>query len=121
VINRVIEKGADFFRHRKEDIQDYLGGGILARIIGIVISVYLILTLVFGWWWSQEPEMIDIQQYAVERAGEQGHAPVTGYTTTTALIYLAETMLDWFKCVTWRELFGKTLADHKVNLLKIKT
>ncbi|MFT6121634.1 MAG: hypothetical protein ACJAWS_000189 [Oleiphilaceae bacterium] len=94
MINRVIEKGADFFRHRKEDIQDYLGGGILARIIGIVISVYLILTLVFGWWWSQEPEMIDIQQYAVERAGEQGHAPVTGYTTTTALIYLAETMLD---------------------------
>jgi len=93
-MNRVINKGADFFRHRREDIQDYLGGGILARIIGVVISVYLILSLAVGWWWSREPEMVDIQKYAIERAGEQGQPVVTGYTTTTALIFLAETMLD---------------------------
>jgi len=94
VINRVIEKGADFFRHRREDIQDYLGGGVLARMIGIVIFVYLILSLAVGWWWSREPVLIDIQHYAAERAGEQGKTPVTGYTTTTSLIYLAETLLD---------------------------
>ena len=90
----MIEKGADFFRHRKEDIQDYLGGGILARLIGVVISVYLILALVLGWWWSREPAVVDIQQYAEVRANEQGHAPVTGYTTTMALIYMTETLLE---------------------------
>jgi hypothetical protein len=94
VINRVIEKGADFIRHRREDIQDYLGGGILARMIGIVVAVYLILSLAFGWWWSREPAMVDIQSYAASQASEQGQTRVTGYTTTTALIYLAETMLD---------------------------
>jgi hypothetical protein len=90
----VIEKGADFIRHRREDIQDYLGGGILARMIGIVVAVYLILSLAFGWWWSREPAMVDIQSYAASQASEQGQTRVTGYTTTTALIYLAETMLD---------------------------
>ncbi|MFT7371994.1 MAG: hypothetical protein ACI9T9_000673 [Oleiphilaceae bacterium] len=94
MINRVIEKGADFIRHRREDIQDYLGGGILARMIGIVVAVYLILSLAFGWWWSREPAMVDIQSYAASQASEQGQTRVTGYTTTTALIYLAETMLD---------------------------
>jgi hypothetical protein len=94
VIKRVIETGAEFFRHRREDIQDYLGGGILARMVGIVISVYLILSLAFGWWWSREPVMVDMQAYAVSKAVEQGQKTVTGYTTTTALIFLAETMLD---------------------------
>jgi len=94
VIKHVISKGADFFRHRKEDFQDYLGGGVLARIIGVVLSIYLLLSLAIGWWWSHEPELIDIKQYAAEHAGEQNRSPVTGYTTTTALIYLAETLLD---------------------------
>ena len=39
MIQGLIEKGAEFFRHRKEDFQDYLGGGVLARLIGIIFSV----------------------------------------------------------------------------------
>lgn len=92
--NSVFDKGADFIRHRKEDIQDYLGGGVLARMIGIAISVYLVISLALGWWWSREPQVVNIQSYAAEHAAEQGQAPVTGYTTTSALIFLAETMLD---------------------------
>jgi len=94
MIKQMIDKGADFFRHRREDFQDYLGGGVLARMIGIAFSVYLVLSLVIGWWWSHEPEMVDVKKYAQELSNEQGREPVTGYTTTATLIFLAETMLD---------------------------
>ena len=94
VLEQITKKIADFFRHRREDFQDYLCGGILARMIGIGFSIYLMLALGVGWWWSQEPGIINIQQHAAEHAQEQGRKPVTGYTTTLALIHLAETMLD---------------------------
>jgi hypothetical protein len=90
----VIDKIADFIRHRREDFQDYLGGGALARIVGGVLGLYLILSLALGWWWSGEPEIINMPEYAKQKAESMQLQPVTGYTTTATLIYLGETLLD---------------------------
>lgn len=67
---------------------------MLARTIGVVFGVYLLLSLLVGWWWSREPELIDIQQYALDLGKQQNREMATGATTTTALIFLAETLLD---------------------------
>ena len=87
-------KVSDFLRHRREDFQDYLGGGALARIIGGVVGIYFILTLALGWWWSSEPELIDVTQYSETLAADMDRKVVTGFTTSATLIYLSETLLD---------------------------
>ncbi|MYE23844.1 MAG: DUF2333 family protein [Gammaproteobacteria bacterium] len=50
--------------------------------------------LVLGWWWSYEPDAIDIVALAQERAAAAGVSPVTGYTTATAVVFIGETLLD---------------------------
>jgi hypothetical protein len=84
---------SDFLRHRKEDFQDYLGGGFVARIAGIVLLVYLVAAVFVGWYWSSEPELRDVRQVAEARASELGLADVTGFTTSSTLIMLVDTML----------------------------
>ena len=88
------DKISDFFRHRREDIQDYLGGGNLARLIVSVVGIYFVMALGLGWLWSDEPELVDINQYAENLAQEMASERVTGFTTTTSLIFLMETLLD---------------------------
>ena len=87
-------KLSDFIRHRKEDFQDYLGGGIVARIAGIVVGIYLLAALVLGWYWSSEPELVDVNQVAEQKAKELGRDRVTGFTTSETLIMLMETLLN---------------------------
>lgn len=87
-------KLSDFIRHRKEDFQDYLGGGVIARIAGGVVGVYLIAALVLGWYWSSEPDLIDVNQLATQKAQELKREKVTGFTTSETLIMLVETLLD---------------------------
>ena len=87
-------KLADFIRHRREDFQDYLGGGLVARIAGIVLLVYLVAALVVGWYWSSEPELKDVRQLAEAKAKELGRPEVTGFTTSTTLIMLMDTLLN---------------------------
>ncbi len=87
-------KLSDFIRHRREDFQDYLGGGIVARIAGIVIGIYLLAALVLGWYWSSEPELVDVNQLAEQKAQELGRDRVTGFTTSETLIMLMETLLN---------------------------
>ncbi len=84
----------EFFRHRKEDFQDYLGGGVVARIAGIVVGIYFLAAIALGWYWSSEPELIDVNQHAEQKAKELGRDRVTGFTTSETLIVLMETILD---------------------------
>lgn len=87
-------KLSDFIRHRKEDFQDYLGGGVVARIAGVVLAVYFLAAIVLGWYWSSEPELFDVNQVAQQKAEEMSRERVTGFTTTETLITLMETILD---------------------------
>jgi hypothetical protein len=90
----VADKLADFIRHRKEDFQDYLGGGVVARLAGIFVGIYLLAALVLGWYWSSEPELVNVNQYADQKAKELGREKVTGFTTTETLSMLMETLLE---------------------------
>src|SRR5690606_24666985 len=50
--------------------------------------------IVLGCYWSSEPELIDVNQYAEQKATELSRDRVTGFTTTETLIMLMETILD---------------------------
>ena len=59
----------------------------------IVVSIFLLFYAV-GVYWSIEPDSLNIQQEVAEAAKAENVAPVVGYTTTTTLIRVAETLLN---------------------------
>ncbi len=85
---------ADFFRHRKEDFQDYLGGGVLPKMISGVVAVYLIFAVFLGIWWSSEPDLFNVADRAASIAKENSNQEAVGVATTSTLIAVAETLLE---------------------------
>lgn len=85
---------SDFIQNRKEDFQDYLGGGLVARLAGVLVVVYLVGSLLVGWYWSSEPDLVDVNRIAEEKAQEMGVERVTGFTTSETLIFLMDTLLE---------------------------
>ena len=62
-------------------------------IASLIAGVFLLLYFV-GVYWSFEPESIDIKKRVQHDASANNVAPVVGYTTTTTLIAVTETLLD---------------------------
>jgi len=62
-------------------------------ISAIVLGIFLLFYVV-GVYWSFAPESLDIQQEVAQAAKANNVTPVIGYTTTTALIRVSETLLD---------------------------
>lgn len=62
-------------------------------IVGIILSVFIFLYFV-GVYWSFEPEPFDLRGKVAEAATAENVAPVVGYSTTTALILVTETLLN---------------------------
>ncbi|MCP5161437.1 MAG: DUF2333 family protein [Hahellaceae bacterium] len=84
----------DFVKDRWEDVQDYLGGGLLPKVIGGVVALYLVLSLFVGWYWSAEPGLFSVREATDTLAAERKSEPVIGYATVTTLIKMSETLLD---------------------------
>ena len=61
--------------------------------IAIICAIFFTFYIV-GVFWSFEPDEINIREQVVADAKADGVTPVVGYTTTTALIRVAETLLD---------------------------
>ncbi|MEX6501556.1 DUF2333 family protein [Pseudomonas zhanjiangensis] len=77
-----------------DNVRSYLGGGWLGRSLLVLLVIYLLSTLVVGWYWSQEPELFSVQQRA-QLAAEKTQRPlVNGYTTVETLKQVAQTLLD---------------------------
>lgn len=58
-----------------------------------VFAAIILIMFIIGVWWSSEPDIFDVNEVAEQSATENMEANVTGYTTTTALIEVLETML----------------------------
>jgi len=72
----------------------YLGGVFFSRALGILVGLYLLVTVVIGWYWSHEPALFPVQQTAQAAAEREGKQMVIGYTTVETLKTVAETLLD---------------------------
>ncbi len=65
-----------------------------ARVAGTLVVVYLLAALLVGWYWSQEPALLPVQQNARSAAEQAQHNLVSGYTTVQTLQDVAGTLLD---------------------------
>lgn len=62
--------------------------------LGLFFVTYLIVVLVLGLYWSREPDTFDVNETAKLKAETTNTKIVTGFTTTSALIQVASTLLD---------------------------
>lgn len=76
------------------DAQSYLRGGWLGRTLGGLAGAYLVGAVAVGWYWSNEPDHIPVQQHAQQAAEKAGVQLVPGYTTVETLQAVASTLLD---------------------------
>jgi len=84
----------EFASDRWEDLQDYMGGGLLPKVLLGGLAVYLMVSVVLGVFWSSEPDTFDVAPVAAAKASAEGQEVVVGSTTTATLIILAETILE---------------------------
>ncbi len=87
----------DRIQDTKERLQDWWadrsGGSSTGRLIVVLVVLYLLVALVVGYFWSTEPEQFSVTEVAEKRAEEMGVKVVTGFTTTSTLIKVTETLL----------------------------
>ncbi|MGC8120579.1 DUF2333 family protein [Marinobacter sp. VGCF2001] len=84
-----------YFRDKKDDVQDYTGGsGVIGKFVAVMLVVYLLVALVLGAYWSSEPETFSVREHTRTLASTMDREPVAGFATTATMIRLAETLLD---------------------------
>ncbi|MBC2680400.1 DUF2333 family protein [Pseudomonas baltica] len=67
---------------------------LLSKAVLGALAVYLVVTLLLGWYWSEEPELFPVQQNAQSAAQRDGRQMVVGYTTVETLKTVASTLLN---------------------------
>lgn len=67
---------------------------VSVKTVASIVSVILIALYFLGVYWSFEPEQLDLKQEVIDAAKAENVSPVVGYTTTTALIRVTETLLE---------------------------
>lgn len=77
-----------------DDVKSYLGGIWFSRTLLTVLGLYLIATLIIGWYWSQEPDAFPVQEHAQQSAEKAQRSLVNGYTTVETLKQVAATLLE---------------------------
>ncbi|MDP3815613.1 DUF2333 family protein [Pseudomonas sp.] len=77
-----------------DTVRSYFAGGWAVRAGGALLALYLLLAMVVGWYWSQEPEQFSVQQRAEAAAQASGRKLVSGYTTAETLKQVAGTLLN---------------------------
>jgi len=84
-----------YFRDKKDDVQDYTGGsGVIGKLVVALLVVYLLITMVLGIYWSSEPDTFSVRDHTRTLASTMDREPVTGFASTATMIRIAETLLD---------------------------
>ena len=90
-ISQKITQLADVFNDWREG---YMGGSALIKAVSALVLVYLLVTLLLGWYWSSEPDISDALLYSDNNAVGVQTQKITGLATTESLIYVANTVLN---------------------------
>ena len=82
----------------KERIQDWWAvrrapGGGITRLVIVLLAVYLLVAVVVGMIWSQEPDSFNVNEVADLKAEEMAVSKVRGFTTITTLMEITDTLL----------------------------
>ena len=80
----------------KEKLSNILPDGsshYLGKIAAIVVTLYIVLMVVLGMYWSNEPSAFNVTENATAKAAELNRPVVTGFTSTATAIRLGETLL----------------------------
>jgi len=77
-----------------EQLERFLEAGWVMRILVAALAVYLLLSVIFGIFWSSEPEPFLVSEVAAQHAQQNSSTVTTGYTTTVALMTVTKTLLD---------------------------
>ena len=67
-------------------------GGVMG--IGVIVLLVFLAFYLVVVYWSNEPDLLNVQQTAQGMADSRNEKVVTGYATTSALITVANTLLD---------------------------
>ena len=78
----------------RDTIRDFLPRGSVARTLGWLLGLYLLIAILLGIYWSMIPVPFDVQKRAASLAAEEAGVVVTGSATTAALIGVVETLLE---------------------------
>jgi len=79
---------------QKFNWQGLLKGEGKGKKIGMAALAIFLVFYAIGFYWSFEPDLLDVQAEAKAYAEEKGHEVVNGYVTTHTLIKVASTLLD---------------------------
>lgn len=63
-------------------------------MIATLLSVFILLNVVIGIYWSQEPDVFNVNATASDKAEKNSQKRVTGYVTTSTLIDTVNTLLN---------------------------
>ncbi len=77
-----------------DDVKSYLGGVWFSRTLLTVVGIYLLVTIIIGWYWSQEPDFFSVEEHTQKAAQEANRPLVAGYTTVETLKQVATILLD---------------------------
>ena len=65
-MNALSDKFVDWW----DAVADRLPRGGIARAVGIVVGIYLLITLMLGLYWSMSPGVFDVEERAAEIVAE---------------------------------------------------
>ncbi len=74
--------------------EDMAAGGLGWRLALWGLVVYLLLTVVVAFYWSNEPARFAVRDTAAEMVDAQGQRLVTGAVTTATMIRVVDTLLE---------------------------
>ena len=78
----------------REWFNDIKNGDFHWRAVLAVLAVFLLILILLGWYWSQEPDSFDVEEIARSMAPPDAEQLVTGSITTATTIHLMDTLLD---------------------------
>ncbi|MCJ0975396.1 DUF2333 family protein [Pseudomonas sp. PS1] len=73
---------------------DRAGHRSLLLALAAVVGLYLLVSLILGWYWSREPDRFPVQQHVRQAAEASQRQIANGYTTVETLKQVASTLLD---------------------------